>query len=97
LVIDLLGENIQRRVLSVGSTGKVEEYEVHYSAGYSVRRADGTMVIPNETLDQQRNYTFSEEEVLAKDTEQERLIQDMRRAVVRQMMRRLQAVLAKSP
>lgn len=97
LVIELLGEDIQRRVLSVGSTGKVEEYEVHYAAGYAVRRADGTVLIPHETLDRQREYTYSESEVLAKDAEQARLVQDMRREVVRQMVRRVQAVLGKTP
>lgn len=97
LVIDLIGEDIQRRVLSVGSTGKVEEYEVHYAATFSVERAGGEIVIARETLDQQRSYTFNEAEVLAKDTEQERLVQDMRRDVVRQMMQRLQSVLKKSP
>jgi LPS-assembly lipoprotein len=97
LVIRLIGEDIQRRVLSVGSTGKVEEYEVHYAATYSVERANGEIVIPREILDQQRSYTYSETEVLAKDVEQERLVQDMRRDVVRQMMRRLQSVLAKTP
>jgi LPS-assembly lipoprotein len=97
LVIRLIGEDIQRRVLSVGATGKVQEYEVHYAATYAVERANGESLIPRETLDQQRSYTFNEAEVLAKDVEQERLVQDMRRDVVRQMMRRLQSVLAKSP
>jgi len=97
LVIRLIGEDIQRRVLSVGATGKVQEYEVHYAATYAVERAGGEVIIPQEILDQQRSYTFNEAEVLAKDVEQERLVQDMRRDVVRQMMRRLQSVLAKSP
>ncbi len=97
LVIDLISEDVQRRVLSVGSTGKVEEYEVSYAATYAVRRADGKIIIAPETLDQQRDYTFNESEVLAKDTEQARLVQDMRHAVVRQIMRRLEAELAKSP
>ena len=42
LVIDLISEDVQRRVLSVGSTGKVEEYEVSYAATYAVRRAELT-------------------------------------------------------
>lgn len=93
LVINLIGEDIQRRVLSVGSTGKVEEYEVHYGATYAVARPDGESLIPKETLGQQRSYSFNEADVLAKDVEQERLVEDMRRDVVRQMMLRLQAVL----
>jgi LPS-assembly lipoprotein len=97
LVIRLISEEVQRRVLSVGATGKVQEYEVHYAATYDVERADGKILIPQETLAQQRSYTFNEAEVLAKDVEQERLVQDMRRDVVRQMLRRVQAALAKSP
>jgi len=93
LLIRLIGEDVQRRVLSVGSTGKVEEYEVHYGATYAVARPDGESLIPKETLGQQRSYSFNEADVLAKDVEQERLVEDMRRDVVRQMMLRLQAVL----
>ena len=97
LVIDLIGEDVQRRVLSVGSTGKVEEYEVHYAATYSVARSNGKSLISKETLDQQRSYSFNETDVLSKDVEQERLVQDMRRDVVRQMMLRLQSVLKAAP
>jgi len=97
LVINLMGEDVQRRVLSVGSTGKVEEYEVHYGATYAVERVSGESIIPKETLGGQRSYTFNEADVLAKDTEQDRLVQDMRRDVVRQMMLRLQSALNRSP
>jgi LPS-assembly lipoprotein len=97
VVLNLIGEDVQRRVLSVGSTGKVEEYEVHYGATYSVMRADGKSLIPKENLGQQRSYSFNETDVLAKDTEQQRLVQDMRRDVVRQMMLRLQSVLNNAP
>jgi LPS-assembly lipoprotein len=97
LVIDLLGEGVQRRVLSVDASGRVNEYEADYSATYSVTRAGGKVVIPAETLDQQRSYTFDQSEVLAKDQEQERLVQDMRRDAVRRMMLRLQAAMKKTP
>ncbi|MEJ2564398.1 MAG: LPS assembly lipoprotein LptE [Gammaproteobacteria bacterium] len=97
LVIDLIGEKTQRRVQSVGSTGKVEEYEVQYRATYAVTRGNGESLIPPETLSQRRSYSFNEADVLAKDTEQDRLVQDMRRDVVRQMMLRLQSVLKRSP
>ena len=97
LVINLIGEDVQRRVLSVGSTGKVEEYEVHYGATYALTRGNGESLIPAETLGQQRSYSFNEANVLAKDAEQDRLVQDMRRDVVRQMMLRVQSVLRPSP
>lgn len=97
LVIDLIGDQVQRRVLSVGANGIVQEYEVHYIVTYSAARGDGKAVVARDTLEQQRSYTYSEAAVLAKDEEQEQLVKDMRRDVVRQMMLRLQAALAKSP
>jgi LPS-assembly lipoprotein len=96
LVITLLDEDVARRVLSVDARGRVNEYEVDYTARYSVTRA-GQVLIPPETLSQQRSYTFDQSEVLAKDQEQERLVQDMRRDVVRRMMQRLQAKLNPMP
>jgi len=95
LTIHLLNENVQRRVLSVGSNGKVQEYEVRYQATYSAVRSDGQVVIAPETLEQMRSYTYDQSAALAKDTEQDRLVQDMRRDVVRRMMRRLQAAIGK--
>ena len=97
LLIRLIGEDVQRRVLSVGSTGKVEEYEVRYTASYAVERGKGESVIPKESLSEQRSYSFNEADVLAKDAEQERLVQDMRRDVVRRMMLRLQSALKPAP
>ena len=97
LLINLIGENVQRRVLSVGSTGKVEEYEVRYTANYAVESSKGESVIPKESLSEQRSYSFNEADVLAKDVEQERLVQDMRRDVVRRMMLRLQSALKPTP
>ncbi len=97
LVIELIGEDVRRRVLSVGIDGKVQEYEVLYTATYEARRAGGKILIPRETLDAQRDYTFNESEVLAKDVEQERLVQDMRSDVVRRLMLRLRAALSKQP
>jgi LPS-assembly lipoprotein len=97
LVIDLISEAVQRRVLSVGSTGKVEEYEVRYTASYAVERGKGESMIPKESLSEQRSYSFNEADVLAKDVEQERLVQDMRRDVVRRMMLRLQSALKPAP
>ena len=97
LRITLIGEDVQRRVLSVGSTGKVEEYEVRYAASYAVERGKGETVIPKESLSEQRSYSFNESDVLAKDVEQEHLVQDMRRDVVRRMMLRLQSALKPAP
>lgn len=97
LVITLQDEETTRRVLSVDASGRADEYEVDYAASYSAARADGKVVVAPETLTQQRSYTYNQAEVLAKNQEQERLVQDMRRDVVRRMMLRVQAKLNQGP
>ncbi len=89
-VVRLLGERVDRRVLSVGAAGTVEEYELHYAVTYAVDGVKGAPLIAPETLTQVRSYAFSETEVLGKDVEQETLVQDMRRDAVGQILRRLQ-------
>lgn len=97
LVITLLDEQVQRRVLSVDSSGRVNEYEVDYTATFTATRPDGRVVVAPDTLTQQGSYTFNQAEVLAKNEEEERLVQDMRRQAVQRMMLRVQAKLNRMP
>lgn len=97
LVISLLDEDIRRRVVAVDTRGRAEEYEVIYAASYSATRPGGEVVVAPETLTQQRSYTFNQAEVLAKSQEQDRLVEDMRREVVRRIMLRVQAKLNPVP
>lgn len=91
-VVRLQREDINRRVLSVGSTGRVEEYELYYAATVVFEDAQGKPQGPPQTVSQTRSYGFSETAVLGKDAEQETLMKDMRRDVAHQIMRRLRAL-----
>lgn len=88
----LLIQNVvrDRRVLSVGTDGKVSEYELYYAVTFSVKRADGETLLPIQTVNVVRSFAFNEQEVLSKTTEQGRLYDDMRFEVVRMIIRRLQ-------
>jgi len=94
--VRLLREESDRRVLSVGSTGKVEEYELYYAATVAFEDPQGKPLGPPQTVSQTRSYGFSESAVLGKDAEQETLMRDMRRDVANQILRRLRA-LTQSP
>lgn len=95
-IVRLLREESDRRVLSVGSTGKVEEYELYYAATVVFEDPQGKPLGPPQTVSQTRSYGFTETAVLGKDAEQETLMRDMRRDVADQILRRLRA-LAPSP
>lgn len=91
-VVRLQREAIDRRVLSVGSTGKVEEYELNYAATFVFEDKDGKPRGPSQTVSLTRSYGFSESAVLGKDAEQETLLKEMRRDVASQIARRLRAL-----
>ncbi len=95
-VVRLLSEERERRVLSVGSSGTVEEYEIHYAARFAIEDKAGQTRTGPETVSQVRSYAFSESAVLGKDAEQEALVNDMRREVAWQIVQRLRS-LAEAP
>lgn len=91
-VIRIVNETSEQRVLSVGSSGKVEEYELYYAASFVFEDRDGQPLGPPQSVAQTRSYSFSESAVLGKDAEQETLLKDMRRDVASQILRRLRAL-----
>ncbi|HGX91900.1 MAG TPA: hypothetical protein ENK35_01140 [Candidatus Tenderia sp.] len=90
LVLMIHSEKQGRRVLSVGSSGKVSEYDLQYELLFSLRNG-GQQLISNERISQQRDYQFDDASVLAKGEEEKRLFEFMRRMAVQKLLRRLQS------
>lgn len=92
LVLVIQNETQQRRVLAVGSAGKVSEYELQYQLTFAVRDKDGKEVIATDTIRQQREYSFNENEVLAKGEEEQQLFSFMRSMAIQTLLRRMQGL-----
>ncbi len=92
LILVIQNETQERRVLAVGSAGKVSEYELQYQLRFMVRDQAGKEVMAADTIRQQRDYTFNESEVLAKDEEQQQLFGFMRSMALQTLLRRLQGL-----
>jgi LPS-assembly lipoprotein len=69
-VVRVTRDNYGRRVLSVSARNTPAEYEVYYEVDYSVDRA-GVEAVPTQTLELQRNFSFDESLLLAKEREEE--------------------------
>jgi LPS-assembly lipoprotein len=96
-VLNILNENFDRRVLSVGSgDGKVREYELRYLASFEVRDKAGQELLAPQTVTLSRDYLFDETQVLGSDTEEAILRRDMVNDAVGQILRRLQALSGQS-
>lgn len=91
-VIKLSGLNYDRRVLTVSSvSGKVREYELHYSVQMTVVDNRGQTLLTPHRLRQVRDYVFNENDVLGKSSEEAQLRKEMEADLIQQLLRRLQA------
>lgn len=92
LILNVTREGEERRVSSVDRSGKISEYELLYTLEFKVNAKDDTERLPLQAITQQRSYSFSEQDVLAKGDEQTRLFGVMRTQAVRSLVRRLQGL-----
>lgn len=90
----VLGENRGKSILSLNSLGRVREYLLTYTLSFTVRDANGTVLLPPTEITLRRNMAFDETQVLAKEAEEALLYRDMQADLVQQIMRRLAALRA---
>jgi len=91
-ILQIVGELRDKSILSLSGAGRVREYELRYQVSYRLREAGGKEPIPAGVVSLKRALSFSEAEVLAKESEEALLYRDMESDAVQQIMRRLSAV-----
>jgi LPS-assembly lipoprotein len=90
-VLDFTQEVREKVILSLAATGKVSEFQLRYRVGFRVHDGKGGEFLPVSTVQLTRDITFSDAEVLAKETEEQQLYRDMQFDMVQLVMRRLAA------
>ena len=91
-VIKLSDLKESRLVLSIGTDGKVLEFQLVTSVTYQVN-AGGKLLMPPDTLTLSRSYSFNAEQVLAKDAEEARLRQYIQSELAELLLLRMEALL----
>ncbi len=91
-VIKLSNLNESRFVLSIGTDGKVLEFQLVTSVTYQVNAGD-KVLMPPDTLSLSRSYSFNAEQVLAKDAEEARLREYIQRELAELLLLRMEAVM----
>jgi LPS-assembly lipoprotein len=87
-VVRVSRDRTGRRVLSVSARNTPEEFEVFYAVDYSIDRG-GEEVVPSQTLELTRSFSFDEADLLAKDREENILREAMARDIAGLIVRRL--------
>ena len=89
LVLNIAFEIPEKQILSLAGSGRVNEYQLRYRVSlraYDKQRQDW---IPAEEMVQQRDYSYSDTAILAKEAEEALLYKSMRDDMVQQIVRRL--------
>jgi len=92
VILDVLGDQREKQVLSRNATGQVREFQLRVRFRFKLRTLAGKELIPETEILQQRDISFNESAVLAKEAEENLLYRDMQSDIVQQVLRRLAAV-----
>ena len=91
-IVDILQELREKTVVGTNASGQVREFQLRIKVRFRMRSAQGKELIPEAEITQQRDISFNESAVLAKETEEGLLYRDMQTDIVQQLLRRMAAV-----
>jgi LPS-assembly lipoprotein len=89
-ILRVHGANLQRRVLSVASTGKAAEYELTYRIQFSALKAgEAAPQVPRQTVTVRADVRYDVDAVLSADAEERRALREMRAEAGASVMQRI--------
>jgi LPS-assembly lipoprotein len=90
--LELMSEQRERVVVGQNASGQVRELQLRLRVKFRVRDINGTELIPETELLQQRDISYNETIALAKEAEEALLYRNMQTDIVQQLLRRLAVV-----
>ncbi|HEX5337299.1 MAG TPA: LPS assembly lipoprotein LptE, partial [Gallionella sp.] len=89
VTLDIVTEVADKQILSMGGSGRVSEFTLKYHVSLRAYDQQQREWIPADDMTMERNYTFNDAQILAKEAEEALLYQSMRTDMVQQIVRRL--------
>ena len=85
-------QNLQHKaILSLSGKGLVREFQLTRTFMYRIQDAEGKEVLPASQIVLQRDMTFDDERIFAKEAEETMIWREMQQDMVQQLLRRLAA------
>jgi LPS-assembly lipoprotein len=92
IIVDILQESREKSVVGVNASGQVREFQLKIRIRFRMRTPEGRELIAPTEISQQRDISFNESAVLAKEAEEVMLFRDMQSDILQQLLRRLDAI-----
>ena len=96
-VIEIMQELREKSIVGTTSTGQVREFQLRLRVKFRVRTLQGVELIAPTEVVLQRDISFNETAVLAKESEEILLYRDMQSDLVQQLLRRVAAIKSLTP
>jgi len=93
VIVKVYNERMQRRVLSLSARGRANDFELDYRLEYELVRKGNDVLLPRQPLEVRREYFNDQQEIIAKDNEENVIRSEMYQQAVRTIINRAQAVL----
>lgn len=97
VIVDILGETREKVIVALNASGQVREYQLRITVRFRMRTSQGQDLIEPTDILQERDVSFNESAVLAKEAEEALLYRDMQSDIVQQLLRRIAAVKSLNP
>lgn len=90
-ILDIPVARVRREAVSISGAARVREYRLNFDVAFRLVTPDGATLLESQDLTLARDYSFDEQEILASTREEEFLRDELYRAMVDQVIRRLEA------
>ncbi|MCK5190464.1 MAG: hypothetical protein KAI44_06215 [Methylococcales bacterium] len=95
IVVKVTKETMRRRVLSISSTGRANEYELYYLLNFILLDAKGNELSKTQVIEIHKDYFDNQEQVLGKNIEEQVIRTEMYRQAVNAIFNRSRVALEK--
>jgi LPS-assembly lipoprotein len=89
VVLGILSNLRDKRILTRNSQGRIREYTLTYTLNYRITDGNGKVLLPPSQAYATREMSYNENAALGKETEESLLYRDMQVDVIQQVLRRL--------
>jgi len=91
-VLDVLAEQWGDTPISVDAFGRSQEFSLRYAVIFELRKADGSVLVPRQTIELSRDYVANPVNAIGTEGEREILQRELRREMGSAVLRRIDAV-----
>ena len=92
LRVELIGEESEKRILSLSGQGLVREYEIFYRVRYRIKTLDSDIWSQENILETRRDFTFSDSNLIGKEEEERQLNESIRNEAISSLFNQIQLI-----